>query len=170
MALAEEIKKVARAPGSSKEETGNLKVSIDQLVPAPRFGEDLIKEVRKELASLSGPGEAGYSAWYHPHLWASTDGDDIVYYEKLHRAALKHWRKAERTGIGLPAGDLSRIDPHVLKGVGLGKGMRAARQARRRIIRSTPLSADPRAATYAQHSAMMVSAALDPLHRKLRKG
>lgn len=123
------------------------------------FGLDLLKRAVKVNAMLPGPGERGYSSWYRPHLWVSSDGDDLECYEQLLSAS----SEKELCARSLSATDLGRIPPSVIEQVGLGKRLGPARRRRRSLAASTPSHASG-AACFAQRAAMTVSAtATDPM-------
>ena len=137
--------------------------SIDTLAMGESFGEAACEAVRSLLKTLPALGEAGYTAWYHAHLWFDDRGDDIAHYRALQFGAIKRHQKLLRRGNRMlhkgfseaprPENWKIRSDSHI-----------NPRAARRRLRRCMKMTRNPRAARSLQDCAMMMlPPSTDPL-------
>lgn len=137
--------------------------TLDVLSQGNNFGQDLCKRARKELKRLPKPGEPGYTAWYHAHLWANQDGDDIDYYKKLQT----RWVKRHKRLLGKGDDQIHRGLSEAPQPPGWLDNPRQnfdPRAIRRHLRRRLKMSSSIIAARGAQNCAMMMMPpATDPM-------
>lgn len=166
-ALPRELGSITRQPSFDGASPTSPPGSVDELVVGQYFGDSLAKQAEAALKTLDRPGHQNFGAWYHPSLWLDDDDARLP--------ILGSGQQREHSASGripdrpcLTSNDLSRIGPGVLERVGLGKGLRLARKARRRSGHVTAPADCSLATTYAQRSAMTVSTlATDQMWRLL---
>lgn len=67
---------------------------VENLVGGESFGSTLGDEAREKLARAPTPSEQGYSARYRFHLWFDDQGDDLHYYARHQKRAVKRMKRA----------------------------------------------------------------------------
>lgn len=134
---------------------------IDALADGSNFGSTLCAKGLKQLASLPGPGEEGYTARYRAHLWFDARGDDIAHYRSYYRKAMKRKRNLQRTGAAIDPAMLGQLDPAHARLLTMPHGRRQAAIA---PSGGSSIAGTRRAILSAQDVAMTLSPfALDPM-------
>lgn len=166
-ALPQELGSITRQPSFDGASPTAPPPSVDELVIGQYFGDSLAKQAEAVLKTLDRPGHQDLGAWYRPRLWVGDDDARLAILGSTHLGGPTA-RSRSSARPGMTNNDLSRIEPGVLERVGLNKGLRSARKARRRSGHAKARVGCSLATTYAQRSATTVSTlATDPMWRLL---
>lgn len=140
---------------------------LDDIWRRKDFGRRACKTGQEKADKRRSPGQRGFSAQGHPHLWYRDDGDDVGQYRKLQLQAV-----AENLGLqsgrrafplGSPASVIGRSpwEPHLSGRPNFSTGPRR---------QGCSMTLDIEAAYCGRDHAMMVTAhATDPMHEFLTR-
>jgi len=126
---------------------------LDDIWRRKDFGRRACKTGQEKADKRRNPGQRGFSAQGHPHLWYRDDGDDVGQYRKLQlQAVVEHW------GLGSePSAWMSQFSRHPNCSSGSKR-------------KGCSMTLDIEAAYCSRDHAMMVTAhPTDPMHEFLAR-